>query len=203
VQSYIRYVGDIEVQARRCKTIVQNLLRFSRSSRVTEFEEVDVNSVIEETVQFIEHQLKINQIEIDVALTPNLPLIKGNAGQLQQVFTNLLINAMHASAPNSTLSVTSKFSPALGEFGGAVELRFSDQGQGIPEENLNKIFEPFFTTKDVGKGTGLGLSVSYGIVKEHGGEITVKSVVGQGTSFTIVLPVQKTTETTDIPKEMT
>lgn len=201
VQSYIRYVGDIEVQARRCKTIVQNLLRFSRSSRVTEFEEVNVNKVIQETVQFIEHQLKISQLTIDVHLKEDLPVIVGNAGQLQQVFTNLLINAMHASEPDTTLTVTTRFSPALGEFGGAIELDFADEGKGIPEENLNKIFEPFFTTKDVGKGTGLGLSVSYGIIKEHGGEISVKSTVGKGTTFTIVLPVQKSPVPSDKARE--
>jgi signal transduction histidine kinase len=201
IQSYVRYVSDIEVQARRCKTIVQNLLRFSRSSRVTEFEPVDINATINETVQFIEHQLRISQIEIEVSLAEKLPTIYGNTGQLQQVFTNLLINAMHASEAGQTLAVVSRYSPALGEFGGAIELDFVDQGKGIPEENLNKIFEPFFTTKDIGKGTGLGLSVSYGIIKEHGGEITVNSAVGEGTTFTIVLPVQKSANPADTPKE--
>lgn len=191
VQGYIRYVSDIETQARRCKTIVQNLLRFSRSSRTVEFEEVDVNKAIEETLTFVAHQLHLNQIELEVKLDSHLPHIQGNAGQLQQVFTNLIINAMHASASGSTITITSRFSPALGEFGGAVELAFIDHGSGIREEHLKKIFEPFFTTKEVGKGTGLGLSVSYGIVKEHGGEITASSAVGQGTTFTIVLPIQK------------
>jgi signal transduction histidine kinase len=97
IESYIRYVTDIEVQARRCKQIVQNLLRFSRSSRTMEFAPVDLNKVIEETVTFMEHQLHMNQIELVLELEPALPLIQGNAGQLQQVFTNLIINAMHAS----------------------------------------------------------------------------------------------------------
>jgi signal transduction histidine kinase len=191
IQSYIRYVSDIEVQARRCKTIVQNLLRFSRSSRTVEFEDLDVNRTIEETVTFVEHQLRISQMELDIQLTPDLPIIRGNAGQLQQVFTNLLINAMHASQPGAHIRIQSRYSPPLGEFGGTVEIAVSDSGHGIAEENLKKIFEPFFTTKEIGKGTGLGLSVSYGIVKEHGGEISVESEVGKGTTFTIVLPVQK------------
>jgi len=191
IQSYIRYVTDIEAQARRCKTIVQNLLRFSRSSRTVEFDDVDVNKTVEETLTFVGHQLHLNQIELQTVLDANLPHIQGNAGQLQQVFTNLIINAMHASLPGSTIMITSRFSPALGEFGGTVELSFLDHGTGIKDEHLKRIFEPFFTTKEVGKGTGLGLSVSYGIIKEHGGEISVQSAVGKGTTFTIVLPIQK------------
>jgi signal transduction histidine kinase len=197
IESYIRYVTDIEVQARRCKQIVQNLLRFSRSSRTMELHPVDLNKVIEETVTFIEHQLHMNQIELNLELDPALPLIQGNAGQLQQVFTNLVINAMHASQPGSAIVIISRYSPAVGEFSGAVELVFVDHGHGIAQENIKKIFEPFFTTKEIGKGTGLGLSVSFGIIKEHGGEITVSSTVGKGTSFIVVLPVQKTVIDTD------
>jgi signal transduction histidine kinase len=201
IQSYVRYVSDIEAQARRCKTIVQNLLRFSRSSRSVDFEEVDLNKAIEETLSFVAHQLHLNQIELTVKLDPRLPHVQGNAGQLQQVFTNLIINAMHASQTGSVIEIQSRFSPALGEFGGAAELLFIDHGHGIKEEHLQKIFEPFFTTKEIGKGTGLGLSVSYGIIKEHGGEITVNSVVDKGTTFTVVLPLQKQEPDTDKRKE--
>lgn len=202
VQSYIRYLTDIEVQARRCKTIVQNLLRFSRSTKPLDTEDVDINKAIEDTVTFVEHQLHLNQIQLVTELSPTLPHLLGNTGQLQQVFTNLIINAMHASAPQSTIKVTTRHSPALGEFGGAVEIRVIDEGSGISEENLKKIFEPFFTTKEIGKGTGLGLSVSYGIIKDHGGEIAVSSTVGKGTTFTIVLPVQKPEPDSDIGKEV-
>jgi two-component system NtrC family sensor kinase len=191
VSSFIRYLSDIETQARRCKAIVQNLLRFSRSRRDTDFEAIDVRSIIEDTVTFVEHQLHMNQIELNLEFDAYLPNIQGNGGQLQQVFTNLIINAMHASVPETSITIKSRYSPALGEFGGAVELQFIDQGSGIEPENIKKIFEPFFTTKEVGKGTGLGLSVSYGIIKDHGGEIKVDSVVGRGTIFTLILPVQK------------
>jgi two-component system NtrC family sensor kinase len=191
IDSYIRYVSDIELQARRCKTIVQNLLRFSRSSRTVEFNETDINQTLEQTLTFVEHQLRISQIELMVDLAPNLPRIQGNSGQLQQVLTNLIINAMHASAPGTTITVSTRYCPALGEFSGTVEVAIADHGHGIARENLTKIFEPFFTTKEVGKGTGLGLSVSYGIVKEHGGEIMVESEVGRGSTFTIIIPVQK------------
>ena len=200
-ESYIRYVTDIEVQARRCKQIVQNLLRFSRSSRTMEFAPTDLNKVLEETVTFLEHQLHMNQVELALELEPALPLVQGNAGQLQQVFTNLIINAMHASKTGSRITVSSRFSPAVGEFGGAVELLFADQGHGIAQENIKKIFEPFFTTKEIGKGTGLGLSVSYGIIKEHGGEITVNSTVGKGTTFIVVMPIQKSAAATDKSEE--
>ncbi len=198
IEAYVRYVADIELQARRCKTIVQNLLRFSRSSRTVEFEEVSINQTLEQTLSFVEHQLRISQIELKVQLAPELPTIQGNAGQLQQVFTNLIINSMHASTPGSTITLTTRYCPALGQFGGTVEVSVADTGHGIARENLKKIFEPFFTTKEVGKGTGLGLSVSYGIVKEHGGEITVESEVGQGSTFTIIIPVQKPEPTADI-----
>ncbi len=197
INRYCRYLADIESQARRCKSIVQNLLRFSRASHITEFEEIDINKILKDTITFVEHQLHMNQIELKLELDPNLPAIHGNAGQLQQVFTNLVINAMHASPPESEIKISSRYSPAVGEFGGAVELLFVDQGTGIEPENIKKIFEPFFTTKEVGKGTGLGLSVSYGIIKSHGGEIRVDSIPGKGTTFSVILPVQKLTQDTD------
>ncbi|UCD64631.1 MAG: HAMP domain-containing protein [Candidatus Zixiibacteriota bacterium] len=198
INSYIRYLSDVEAQARRCKTIVQNLLRFSRSSRTTAFDDIDINRVLDDTCTFVEHQLSMNHIDLVVEKAEKLPTIQGNAGQLQQVFTNLIINAMHASVPGTTIKMVTRLSPALGEFAGAVEILCSDQGVGIPPEEIKKIFEPFFTTKEVGKGTGLGLSVSYGIIKEHGGEIKVKSAPGEGTTFTVILPVQKRQPPSDI-----
>jgi two-component system, NtrC family, sensor kinase len=191
MEAYKRYLRDIETQSRRCKAIVQNLLKFSRTSQIVEFQEVDLNQTIEETLTFIDHQLMMHQITLKKIFDKNLPKMQGNPGQLQQVFTNIIINAMHASKPGSVITLSTRFLPALGEFPGAVEIAIADQGVGISEENLKKIFEPFFTTKEIGKGTGLGLSVSYGIVKEHGGEIKVKSKCGEGTTFTIILPLEK------------
>ncbi len=204
INSFIRYITDIEQQARRCKNIVQNLLRFSRSSKCTELMPTDINSVVKDTTTFIEHQLTMNQIDLNISLDDAIPEINGNPGQLQQVLTNVIINAMHASPQGSTIDIATRYCKPLGEFAGTVEIICTDQGCGIPEENIKKIFEPFFTTKDVGKGTGLGLSVSYGIINEHGGEIKIKSEVGTGTKFTIILPVQDfdnpadTEEDTDI-----
>ncbi|MEW6015668.1 MAG: ATP-binding protein [Candidatus Zixiibacteriota bacterium] len=190
-ESFSRYLKDIETQSRRCKAIVQNLLKFSRTSQTVEFLETDINQVLEETLTFIDHQLMMNQITLRKYYDRNLPKAQGNPGQLQQVFTNIIINAMHASKPGSEILLSTRFLPPLGEFSGAVEIAVTDHGHGISEENLKKIFEPFFTTKEIGKGTGLGLSVSYGIVKEHGGEIKVKSRVGEGTTFTIIIPLEK------------
>ncbi|MEK7775127.1 MAG: ATP-binding protein [Candidatus Zixiibacteriota bacterium] len=197
MESYIRYLTDIETQARRCKNIVQNLLRFSRASKTADFEPVELNRVVDDTRIFIEHQLSMHQIDLELSLDSSIPAIQGNAGQLQQVLTNLIINAMHASNPGTSIKVFTRQSRALGEFGGTVEMLVVDQGSGIPTEHLKKIFEPFFTTKEVGKGTGLGLSVSYGIIKEHGGEIKVDSIPGKGTTFTIILPVQKAAADSD------
>ncbi|MEA1980583.1 MAG: ATP-binding protein [candidate division Zixibacteria bacterium] len=194
---YVKYMQDIETQARRCKTIVQNLLRFSRTSRTTDFTDINANQVIEDTLTFMEHQLHMNQIDLKVKLDENIPLIQGDSSQLQQVLTNLVINAMHASPEDSKIEVLSRFSPPLGEFSGAVEIIITDEGCGISQENIKKIFEPFYTTKQVGKGTGLGLSVSYGIIKDHGGEIKVESTLGEGSIFIVVLPIQESRIGTD------
>jgi len=197
LESYKRYLKDIETQSRRCKAIVQNLLRFSRTSKDVDFSEVSINEVLEDTLTFMEHQLMMNQISLQKNLDENIPVIEGNAGQLQQVFTNVIINAMHASESDSSITINSRLAPALGEFSGAVEITISDEGHGISVKNMKKLFEPFFTTKEVGKGTGLGLSVSYGIVKEHGGEMKVKSKEGKGTTFTIIIPLEKKCSSTE------
>ncbi len=189
--NFQRYLADIELQARRCKMIVKNLLKFSRSSDKAEFDLVDVNAALEETFVFTQHQLGMKDIHLNVELQPNLPRILGNVNLLQQVFTNILINSMQSMPQGGDLAVRTRHNPPVGEFGGSIEIEFSDSGVGIPEENRSKIFEPFFTTKKVGEGTGLGLSVSYGIIRDHGGDIKLDSQVGVGSTFTVVLPIVK------------
>jgi two-component system NtrC family sensor kinase len=184
-------LSDIELQARRCKMIVKNLLKFSRTSDKVEFEVVDLNSSLEETFVFTSHQLGMKDIRLRRELQRDLPRIFGNANLLQQVFTNIIINSMQSMPEGGELLVKTSFEPPVGEFGGAVAITFKDTGTGIPQEHLTKIFEPFFTTKKVGEGTGLGLSVSYGIVKDHGGDIKVESEMGAGSTFTVVLPIVK------------
>ncbi len=201
IEMQCRFLEDIEQQARRCKTIIKNLLKFSRTSAKTEFEHFDLNQALEETLTFVKHQLDMKNIELEKNLDPNLPAYYGNSSQLQQVFTNMMLNAQQAMKDGGHLKIESRFSPPIGEFQGCVEVEFTDTGTGIPPEILNKIFEPFYTTKDVGKGTGLGLSISYGIIKEHQGDILVKSKVDEGTTFTLVLPLEITNHGSVAPSE--
>lgn len=199
---YKKHLRDIEDQSRRCKTIVQNLLKFSRSTSKIDLSETDINNALLETISLIEHQLTMHKINLTTDLQDDMPLTQANSGMLQQVFTNIIINALHAMEDGGNLIIASRYSPSLGEFGGAIEINFTDNGCGIPPEIQKNIFEPFFTTKAIGKGTGLGLSVSYGIIKEHGGEIKVDSVEDCDTTFTITLPLEKIQSSPDTHKEV-
>jgi two-component system, NtrC family, sensor kinase len=168
-------------QTFRASEIVNSLLNFSRTSS-TEFVSVDLNKVVNETLTLVEHQLAKAGIEVRLSLDPALARIKGNPGKLQQVFLNLFLNARDAMENGGTLAVRSA------EQDGLVRITVADSGAGIAQENLTRIFDPFFTTKAAKKGTGLGLSVSYGIVREHGGEIGVDSQLGSGTRFELSFP---------------
>ena len=186
-ECFLQYLTDIEQQTKRCRAIIQSLLKFSRSSLKEEFEPVNVNTVLSETFVFLRHQVEKNKVRLVEELAESLPQINGHPSQLQQVFTNLILNAVQAMPAGGTLTIRSK----MQEDHQAVEVSFTDTGVGITKENLDKIFEPFVTTKKVGEGTGLGLSVSYGLIKNHGGEIKVKSIKDQGTTFTVSLPIQR------------
>ena len=177
----------IEKEARRSKTITENLLRFARQEKM-EFTRIDLNAVATESAAIVDHQLGINQIRLNKELAPRLPQIVGNANQLQQVLMNLMINAQQAmeGSPGSVTLSTRLLNAEK------IELRVTDTGPGIPPDIQAKIFEPFFTTKPAGKGTGLGLSVSYGIIKDHKGDVRVESTVGKGTAFVITLPAATT-----------
>ncbi len=176
-------LARIVQEAGRCKEIVKSLLEFARQTE-PKMEPTDINRAITDGLFFLENQALFHNIRIIKKLDPFLPFVKGNAGQLKQVFMNIIVNAAEAIHGSGTLTITT--SPVANRKSVLVE--FTDTGEGIPEENLTRIFDPFFTTKDVGKGTGLGLATSYGIVEEHGGKIRVKSKVGEGTTFTIELP---------------
>jgi two-component system NtrC family sensor kinase len=170
-------------EAGRCKEIVRSLLEFARQTE-PKMEPVDINRAITDDLFFLENQALFHNVRIVKNLDPSLPFATGNAGQLKQVFMNIIINA--AEAMHGTGQLTIATYPALDR--NSILMEFTDTGEGIPEENFSRIFEPFFTTKDVGKGTGLGLATSYGIIEDHGGRIFVKSKVGEGTTFTIELP---------------
>ena len=178
-------LGYIEKEAERCKAIVANLLKFSRRSP-EKFEPVNINQVLEDTLALVGHQLMMKKIKLKKELTSGLKPVLGNANQLQQVFTNIILNAQQAMSEGGKLSLITKEEDAQ------VEVQLSDTGCGIPAGNLDRIFDPFFTTKMDWKGTGLGLSISYEIIRNHQGRMEVESEVGQGTTFTITLPVYVT-----------
>lgn len=170
-------------ETRRCKDIIDNLMRFARQEKATQ-ELTDINKVVLDACAIVDHQLGIHQVKLERYLGENLPNIMGNGNQLQQVLMNLLINAQQAmgGAPGTVRLRTALLQD------GRIQVRVTDSGPGIPPEIQAKIFEPFFTTKPAGQGTGLGLSVSFGIIRDHQGEIRVESEVGKGTTFIITLP---------------
>ena len=187
-------LDTIREETVRIAGIVRNLLQFSRESSNVSFELLDINQVMERTLALTEHQMGLDNIVVIRRLEEHLPQIRGNAGQLQQVFTNLIVNAGHAMPHGGTLTITTA------EAGpGQVLIEFIDTGIGIAPENLGKIFDPFFTTKDEGHGTGLGLAVSYGIIQNHGGCIGVTSRLGEGACFTIQLPTTEAVPAAEVP----
>jgi len=186
-------------ETERIARIVQNLLTFSRKSRQEKIESVSLNEVIERTLMLSEHQLTVGNVKVINERAPDLPNIDANAGQLQQVFMNLIINAHHAMPDGGELTIRTGIVPEDHVF---VEIR--DTGCGIDPEDINRIFDPFFTTKDEGKGTGLGLAVSRNIIENHGGDIGVQSAPGVGTTFRIILPrVAPSQPETSSPFDMT
>jgi PAS domain S-box-containing protein len=176
----------VRTQAERATNIVNNLLNFSRTGSATEFREVDVARVLDDTLQLLEPQLRRSQIQIVRRYDKDAPEAYGNAGKLQQVFTNLILNARDAIPDGGRIIVATETAED-----GSLVAEISDTGIGIAPENVAKIYDPFYTTKGVGQGTGLGLAVSYGIVQEHAGRITVDSTPGQGTTFRITLPTAR------------
>ncbi len=167
--------------AERVRSIVQNLKSFSRVDE-SECKPVDINDCLESTIKIVWNEVKYKATLVRDLET--LPLIRCYPQQLNQVFMNLLVNASQAIETQGEIRVRTWHE------GDSVYASVGDTGCGIPEEVLNRIFEPFFTTKEVGKGTGLGLSITYDIIKKHKGDIFVESRPGEGTTFTIRLPIQ-------------
>ena len=176
-------------ETKRCAAIIRRLLDFAREKvPVNGF--FNLNQVVEDTARFVERPASLHQIEIITKLDATLPQIWGDADLIKQVVMNLLVNAQQAMDKEGRISVeTRSITPSDTNEHQAVEISVRDNGCGIPQANLQRIFDPFFTSIEVGEGTGLGLSVSYGIVKAHGGKISVESTVGEGTVFHVQLPV--------------
>ena len=176
-------LGDIMEQTERASTIVRNLLDFSRD-RASNKEPLYIDFILHKTTELIANELRIHKIALHKEIEDHLPRVNGDLRKLQQVFLNLIINAEQAIGEYGRIVV--RASKAENDF---IRIDIQDTGPGIAPENLDQIFDPFFTTKEAGKGTGLGLAIVYGIVKKHGGYIEVASKLGEGTTFSVYLPV--------------
>ena len=168
----------------RCKVITHRLLGFARRMDVT-LEPININNLMREVLSFLDKEALYRGINFDLKLGDSLPVIESDRGQLQQIFLNLVNNAIDAIDRDGRITITTKMRD-----GNSIQVDVIDNGKGIPPDIISHIFEPFFTTKDRGekKGTGLGLFITYGLVKKLGGLISVQSTVGVGTTFTIILP---------------
>src|SRR6267378_322438 len=171
-------------QVSKATEIISHLRTFGRAAPASR-EPISLRQVIERALSLMGEQLRLREIAVTVDLGPQEPVVVGNAIQLEQVFINLLTNARDAVAesPRKAIRISGSLRPE------GVEVAFTDTGEGISPGVERRIFDPFFTTKEVGKGTGLGLSITYGIIKEHGGTISVVSPPGEGATFLIHLPL--------------
>jgi two-component system NtrC family sensor kinase len=182
-----RAIKQIQNQGKRCKEITHKLLSFARKTDTT-VEDVDINELLEELVALSSQRAKYSMVEIRTDFQGNLPTLRLSTVELQQVFFNLINNAIDAmDHDGGTLTISSR------RRDDDLVIAVSDTGKGIPEANLERIFDPFFTTKPVGKGTGLGLSICYGIIEKLGGKLEVESAVGKGTKFSVTIPLQSNT----------
>ncbi len=181
-------------ETKRCAAIIKRLLDFAREKQ-PEKKFNDINQIIEDTVRIVERPAHLRDIAITMDLDRTLPPIWIDADQIKQVIMNMIVNAQHAVEEKGNITIRTRRaaeprpSVQTAEPIPMVEISIIDTGCGIPEKNLRRIFDPFFTSKEVGKGTGLGLSVSHGIVEAHGGAIEVQSKVGEGSTFSIFLPL--------------
>jgi len=182
----LHLVNDLVGESERAQKIVRNLLDFARESEV-ELESHKVQDIVEETLRLAGNQIKLAKVKVEGEVEEHLAAVYGDRQQLEQVFLNLVLNALDAMPGGGVLRIKLCNTDDR-EF---VAIQFEDTGVGIPKQHLRDIFDPFFTSKKAAKGTGLGLSVSLGIVQRHGGDIRVESEVGKGSVFTVLLPVTK------------
>ena len=183
LENFKEYLSLMSRELARCGDIISGLLSFSRQSEI-EYKDVDLNEILDQVLALTHHKMEIQDIQLSTRLSSAPLIINGHPNQLQQCFLNLIFNAIEVMDLGGRLTVTSDLDRAHR----SVLVNIQDTGCGIPEENLGHIFDPFFTTKQEDEGIGMGLSIVYGIVKNHGGEITVASRVGKGTSFTMRFP---------------
>jgi len=176
----LNYLSKMESEISRCSRIIRNLLDFARQTEPM-LRLVDVNQVIEQVLAMVGHQAQLQNVEVAKEVSPSLPKVMADFDQLQQIFTNLALNAIQAMPEGGRLTVRSSAVDS------EVRIDVQDTGCGISKENMGKLFTPFFTTKVKGKGVGLGLAVVHGIIERHKGRIKVQSEVGKGTTFSVYL----------------
>jgi two-component system NtrC family sensor kinase len=181
-QEFRASVAKIEEHVERARKVVHNMLGYARRME-PRMEDVRINETINQTIDILENYARTNSIDIQTDLAEDMPVIGGDQAQVQQVILNLVTNAIDAIGKEGTVTVRSRFAKD------GIRVTVADTGPGIPENLQRMIFDPFYTTKSAGKGTGLGLWISYNIIEKMGGEISVKSQVGQGTEFIIHLPI--------------
>lgn len=208
MEDMLRQMEPIERNTKRMMNIINHLRTFSRQSK-TDFYPLDINKVIEDSFMMIGEQLRLRNIEITQSLDRELPRVKGEANQLEQVFLNLITNARDAiadkeqgqetkSGDGNRIEIITRVSEENSQF---VEILLKDSGNGIQKQHQAKIFDPFYTTKEVGKGTGLGLSISYGIICDHNGKIEIAETGPDGTTFRVRLPIADTKSDAQPPEE--
>jgi signal transduction histidine kinase len=178
-------LSKIDSAVSYCSKIIQDLLHFARQSEPV-LQPVAVGSILDKVMSLVGHQAVTKGVEVTRQEVARLPPVMADFNQLQQVFINLVVNAIQAMNEGGKLTIKS----SLGE-DGWVKVSVQDTGCGIAPENMDKLFTPFFTTKGEVKGVGLGLAVSYGIIERHGGRIEVQSELGRGSTFTVYLPAAK------------
>ncbi|HCY85624.1 MAG TPA: two-component sensor histidine kinase [Desulfobacteraceae bacterium] len=196
LDEFQRALRQIKTQGNRCKEITHKLLSFARRTE-SNSQEISINTLLLELVDLTKQRTKYNNVSVKLDMRDELPVIPASSTEMQQIFLNLVNNAIDAmDTSGGVVNITTRFTD------NKITVAISDTGPGIPKSNLDRIFDPFFTTKPVGKGTGLGLSICYGIVKKMGGQIQVKSEVGTGTTFTVSLPAVRAMKS-DITNQVT
>jgi two-component system NtrC family sensor kinase len=190
-EDFPRYLKTIEEETFRCKRIIGALLEFSRPRR-PEVVASDLNALAEKAAALVSDQMRAKQVALRLQLAPDLPLVLIDAAQVREALIALLLNAMDACTRGGAVSVETTALP-----GKEVRVVVTDNGTGIPPENLDKVVTPFFTTKPIGQGTGLGLSICDGVVRAHGGRLELDSTAGQGTRVALVLPLRPPAATDD------
>ncbi|MCP4719412.1 MAG: GHKL domain-containing protein [Desulfobacteraceae bacterium] len=182
LEEFNRALNQIQTQGNRCKEITHKLLSFARKTESNN-KEVSTNELMGDLIDLTKQRTKYNNVSIETTMEKNLPVIIASSTEMQQIFLNLINNAIDSMEPaGGVVNISTQYLDRQ------VMVRISDSGSGIPQSNIDRIFDPFFTTKPVGKGTGLGLSICYGIIKKMGGQIDVTSEVGVGTTFSVFLP---------------